>query len=282
MPAPETTPVMLESQRITESWTALPSFLPLPGMGGLPINAFLLKGPEPMLVDTGLAALGESFMERLENEIDPAELRWIFLSHTDADHIGNLARVMTAAPQARLLTNFLGWGKMGLLGCQPDAGRLHLLDPGARLPLAGRTLIPVRPPYYDAPETLGLYDVEERLFFAADSFGALLPEPAASLEEVEDTALRHGLVTWSSIDAPWLACSDRTAFGRTLETLARLDPAVTISGHLPVSRGGMARLTAILETAWTTTSIEDSDPLAIEHLAAVLADGTPQGEALAG
>lgn len=231
-------PIMLESRRLTESWTVLPAFVPVPGLGALAVNAFLLKGTEPMLVDTGLAALGDAFVDTLAREIDLDDLRWIFLSHTDADHVGNLARVMERAPRARLITTFLGMGKMGMLGCAPAPERVHLLEPGAQFEVGGRGFVPVRPPYYDAPETLGFLESEERVFFAADAFGALLPEPATSLDELDEGALRDGLVTWGSIDAPWLANADRAALGRTLRAIDRLDPDIVLSGHLPASRGG--------------------------------------------
>ena len=38
---------------VAGAWTALPAMAPVPGLGALPINGFLWKGPEPMLVDTG-------------------------------------------------------------------------------------------------------------------------------------------------------------------------------------------------------------------------------------
>ncbi|AZQ68404.1 MBL fold metallo-hydrolase [Silicimonas algicola] len=89
---PITEPVQQHAQPVTDAWTALPSWLPVPGLGALPINAFLLKGREPVLVDTGLGALSDAMIEHLGAEIDPEDLRWIWLSHTDADHIGNLDR----------------------------------------------------------------------------------------------------------------------------------------------------------------------------------------------
>lgn len=119
--------VMLECQAAGSDWRVLPAFLPVPGLGGLAVNAFLLKGAEPVLVDTGLATLGEAFVEALEAEIDLDDLRWIWLSHTDADHIGNLARILERAPRARVVTNFLGMGKMGMLG--HDLSRVQLLEP---------------------------------------------------------------------------------------------------------------------------------------------------------
>lgn len=256
-------PILLEPRRLTESWTLLPSFLPVPGLGCLAVNSFLLHGEEPLLVDTGLAALGDAWMAALEREIDPAELRWIWLSHLDADHAGNLARLLERAPEARVVTGFLGMGKLGLAGF--DTGRVALLEPGAPFRAGARLLQPVRPPYYDAPETVGFLDRQDGVFFAVDSFGALLPEPVEALDAVGETALRDGLATWSAIDAPWLASTDRAAFGRTLETLRRLAPRTLLSSHLPAAPGGLGRLTRLVQDAWCAGPAAGLDPLAIER-----------------
>ncbi|MFQ3787186.1 MBL fold metallo-hydrolase [Halomonas sp. A29] len=264
-------PAMLATWKAGNDWRVLPAFLPLPGMGGLAVNAFLHKGREPVLVDTGLCALGDAFLDALEAEIDLTDLRWIWLSHTDADHIGNLARILERAPQARVVTNFLGMGKMGLLGL--DTERVHLLEPGARLTLGDRELVPLRPPYYDAPETLGFLDTRSRTLFAADSFGALLPEPAVNVAEIEAQTLRAGLVTWASIDAPWLATVDRDAFSRSLKTLERLAPTTVLSGHLPVAEGNLSTLTALVHEAWCSGPATEVDPLSIEAVAEALNSG---------
>jgi hypothetical protein len=261
-------PAMRPTRDAGDDWHVLPAFLPLPNMGGLSVNAFLLKGREPVLVDTGLAALGDDFLAALEKEIDLADLRWLWLSHTDADHIGNLVRILEKAPQARVVTNFLGMGKMGLMGL--DISRVHLLEPGQRLALADRELVPMRPPYYDAPETLGFFDTRSRTLFAADSFGALLPQPADSVEEIETTALRDGLVSWSALDAPWLATIDRDALGRSLTALERLVPSKVLSGHLPVAERGIGSLTAMVHAAWCAAPDRPLDPSSIEAVAQAL------------
>ena len=262
-------PVMLAPRTAARGWTVLPSFIPVPGMGVRAINSFLIKGAEPMLVDTGLAALGPAFLEALKTDVDLEDLRWIWLSHTDANHIGNLAAILERAPHARVVTNFLGMGKMGMLG--HDLGRVHLLEPGQRLELADRCIVPVRPPYYDAPETLGFFDPKSRVLFAADSFGALLPEPASDVAEVAPVALCDGLVTWASIDAPWLADIDKAALGRTLAAVRAVDPDVILSGHLPVARGSAQRLTDIVHNAWGCGTAGGIDPLAMETVAAAFA-----------
>ena len=60
------------------------SFLSIPLVSALAVNAFLLLGEEPVLVDAGMAREGDEFLEALSAVIDPAKLRWIWLSPDDA------------------------------------------------------------------------------------------------------------------------------------------------------------------------------------------------------
>ncbi|MCV2869893.1 MBL fold metallo-hydrolase [Defluviimonas sp. WL0002] len=266
---PITEPVHLDARHITDAWTALPSWLPVPGLGALPINAFLLKGREPVLVDTGLAALSDAMVDRLSAEIDLVDLRWIWLSHTDADHIGNLDRILSLAPNASVVTNFLGAGKMGMMG-KGNPERLRLLEPGEVFEVGGHRLHQVKPPYYDAPETMGFFDEADRVLFAADAFGALLPGSVDTIEEVPEESLREGLVAWSSVDAPWLAQIDRGSLGRMLRALDALEPAHVLSGHLPVAHR-LDTLTEIVRGAYgrgTTAAVTPETAVQVEAILA--------------
>lgn len=252
------TPMMLPSQPVGDDWTAFQAYLPIPDLGVLAVNAFLLKSAEPVLVDTGPAMLGDAFVAALTDAIDPKDLRWIWLSHTDADHIGNLMRILDLAPNARLATSFLSVAKMGLLGLQTD--RLHILQPGESLSVGDRDLMPVRPPYFDAPETLGFLETKNRTLFAGDCFGALLPRPVERLEAVDDEDLERGMAAWSAIDAPWLAQSDRAALDRCLADVATLAPEVVLSAHLPVSDGPSRRMIDPIRRAWCSGAADTVDP----------------------
>jgi len=77
------TPTIFEPYEAGPDVVVLPSWFPIPGMGILPVNAFVLKAREPVLVDTGLVPLSDLFMEKLSSVIDPADLRWLWLTHTD-------------------------------------------------------------------------------------------------------------------------------------------------------------------------------------------------------
>ncbi|MCA8881374.1 MAG: MBL fold metallo-hydrolase [Rhodobacteraceae bacterium] len=265
----EPLPALHATRRIAGDWHVLPGWLPVPDLGVISVNAFLLAGEEPMLVDTGVAALSDAVLANLEARIDLTDLRWIWLSHTDADHIGNLDRVLARAPNARVITNFLGAAKMGLLGAG-DPERLRLLDPGEAIEIAGRRLHQIKPPYYDAPETMGFFDETDRVLFAADAFGAVLPNPVETIDDVRPEALREGLVAWSSIDAPWLALIDRGTLGRMLRALDDLEPAHVFSGHLPVA-DRLDTLTRIIRDSYGRGTTDAVTPDTITEVEAVLA-----------
>ena len=73
---------------------------PLPGVGVLPINAFLLMAEQPVLIDTGIGLDGDDFAA-LTSVIDPKDLKWVWLTHDDADHTGSIQRVMELARMPR-------------------------------------------------------------------------------------------------------------------------------------------------------------------------------------
>ena len=130
----------------------LPSPVTIPGVGVLPNNAFLVLGEEPMLVDTGFHNESDDFMDAVGSLVDPSEIRWVFLTHDDAEHVGNLERVMKEAPEARLLTHGLAALRSSLAFDIP-LDRVHAIVEGDRLSIGERTLRVFRPPLFDNPTT---------------------------------------------------------------------------------------------------------------------------------
>lgn len=260
------TPEMFETRRVAPGTDLLGAYLPVPGYGVLPVNAYLLHGESPLLVDTGLAALESDFMEKLSSAIDPAQLRWIWITHMDPDHVGNLQAVLARAPNARVVTTYLGMGKMGLLGFPQE--RAYLLNPGQRLDLGDRVLEAVAPPTFDAPETTGLYDAGSRALFSADCFGALMHEPAEAASAIEPNVLRDGLVTWATVDAPWLPLVGTASFDATARQVRDLDADIVLSSHLPPATGMLDTLLAHLDAARGAPRFMGPDQAALEAMMA--------------
>ena len=226
-------PRMDDARRVTSDVDLLGAWAPVSGFGVLAINAFVIHSREPVLVDTGLAVLRSQFLAALERAIDPAALRWIWITHADPDHVGNLEAVLQRAPQARVVTSFQGMGKLRL---PMAAERLLLLNPGQRLDVGDRELLAVVPPTCDAPETTALFDTLGGSLFSADCFGAVLPAPVADAAQIGMAVLRHGTELWDSMNAPWLARLDAAALSGSLDQIRQLSATTILGSHLPPAR----------------------------------------------
>src|SRR5512146_768905 len=95
---------MSNARNVAPDTDILPSYFPIPGFGTLPVNAYVLKAQQPVLIDTGLPMDTDAFVNELESTIDPSELRWLYLTHPDQDHVGSLVRLLDRVPQMRLIT----------------------------------------------------------------------------------------------------------------------------------------------------------------------------------
>lgn len=228
------TTTFLETQKVAADTIQIGGYLPVPNLGILAVNSYLVKARDPILIDTGLAAWGSDFLNRIEAELDWDDLKYLWLTHLDPDHIGNLRRVLEKAPQVTLVTSFLGTGKLALMQVEHPA--IRTLRENDRLSLSDRELVALSPPCFDAPETLACFDDRSRTVFSADCFGALLSEPAENADRLEPAQLRDGLMTWAKVDAPWLSWVSESAMAVRCKQIQALQAERLLSSHLPPAR----------------------------------------------
>jgi flavorubredoxin len=233
--------------------TVLASALRVPGVGALTVNSFVIHAQEPVLVDTGMAVDGDAFLDALRDAIDPAEIRWVWLTHDDSDHTGNLPAVLELAPRAQLVTHAFSALRMAAQWPVP-LDRVYAIAPGLSLDVGDRMLHASRPPTYDNPMSMALFDERTRNLFSVDAFGALLPEVVQSLDEVSADVLVEGMTLWTRFDSPWSHLSDRLLFDASLETVRALDPACVLSSHLPPAIGRVDEMIAVVAT------VPDAEP----------------------
>ena len=263
----------METYQASSDIDVITTAFPVPGLGCVAINAFVLKGKEPLLVDTGPVVHRAEFMATLRSIIDPAELRWLWLTHTDPDHIGSLGQLMSENPRLRVVTTYLAVGIMSLSSPVP-LDRVYLVNPGEKLALPDRTLTAFRPPVFDNPTTTGFYDDGSRALFTSDCFGALLEKPPHNAADISGQALHDGQVVWATIDAPWLHKVDRDALGRDLRAIRSMEPAMILSSHLPAADGGLTdRMLTALAEAPRATPFVGPNQHALKHLLEGMSQG---------
>lgn len=267
---------MTTTHRVAPDIDVVTSDFPVPGFGLIPINAFVLHGPEPILVDTGAVIERDEFLQALRTVIDPADLAWLWLSHTDYDHVGALDHLLAECPRLRVVTTFLGVGIMSLSSPLP-LDRVHLLNPGQTMTIGHRTLTAFRPPAFDNPCTTGFHDASSGALFTSDCFGALLAAVPARAADLSDEELRQGQVFWATVDSPWLHGTDTALLEKRLDAIRAVEPAVVLSSHLPVATGPVVdRLLASLATVPAEPPFIGPDQAALEALLAEMG-GPPPG-----
>ncbi len=199
----------------------LPAHFPIPGMGFLPVNAFVIKDKEPILIDTGMGIESQEFMKALESIIDPQDLRGVWLTHDDADHTGSIQKVLEAAPSARLAANSLAVLRMSS-AWPVSMHRIYWLNLGDSIRVGNRKLTAVRPPLFDNLTTIGIYDNKSEAFFSADCFGAIIPSPAQNADDIGEKDLAQGMISWASADSPWVHMVEPGGFGQVMDRIRQI------------------------------------------------------------
>lgn len=232
----------------------LPAHLSMPGVGVLPVNAYLLMAEEPVLIDTGLGFDAEELIEAVSSYVALEQLKWIWLTHDDADHTGAIQRVMELAPHATLVTHALSALRMASWWPVP-LERVHAVRFGDEIHVGDRTLTAVAPPLFDNPMSTGLLDRSTGALFSVDAFGAILPEPTQDAADVPPEALAGGMVGWATSDSPWAHVTDRAKFGEVLDRVRQIQPSRIFSSHLPAASGtSLEDFLKVLET------VPDAEP----------------------
>ncbi len=253
--------------RVTPDIEVLPTHFPIPGAGFLPVNAFVIKAREPVLVDTGMGIESEEFMNALGSIIDPRDLRWVWVTHDDADHTGNIQKVLEAAPSARLVANSLAVLRMSTAWPVPME-RVNWLNSGDSISAGDRKLTAIRPPLFDNPTTIGVYDDKSEAFFSADCFGAIIPSAAQNVDDVAEEDLAQGMISWASGDNPWVHAVETRKFSQALDRIRQLAPKMVFSGHLPPARGKTDQLLELLAAVPTSTPFVAPNQTALEQILA--------------
>jgi flavorubredoxin len=200
------------------------------------LNSLVINGPEPIIVDTGTPANREQWMKDVFSIVDPGDVRWIFLSHDDIDHSGNLAEVMEACPNATLVVT---WFLTERHGCSFEfpLERMRWVNDGDSWRAGNRTLTALTPPLFDSPVTRGLYDDRTGVYWGVDTFATPLPGPLDDIAQADPEQWKGGLEMFNCMNSPWFKLLDPDKFERHVDRVQSLEINAVAACHTPVIRG---------------------------------------------
>lgn len=199
----------------------------------LAVNSLVIAGDEPVIVDTGARNNRDRWLDDVFSIVPARQVRWIFISHDDVDHLGNLVPVLERCPHATLVVNWLMVQRTAAELRLPLA-RMRWVDDGDHFTAGNRTLVALRPPTFDSPATRGLFDTRSRVYWATDSFGALVPHHVDAAADLPLEAFASGFSWFNRTLAPWVALADQRKFADSVKAVRALDAACIASCHGPV------------------------------------------------
>jgi flavorubredoxin len=131
---------------------------------------FLVAGSEgSVLVDTGHPKDWDAERAQLDKLFAQgvAPLRWVFPTHPEVTHCGNLGRLLDRYPEAQAI------GDMRDLQLifPRHVDRMVEKTPGDSIDLGGRRFVFVDAVFRDLPNSLWGYDAQEQVLFSGDGMG---------------------------------------------------------------------------------------------------------------
>ena len=201
------------------------------------LNSLVIRGAEPMIVDTGTIANRAQWLEDVFSLVEPEDVKWIFLSHDDVDHTGNLDETLSACPNAKIVCS---WAMIERhTNCfNFPIDRCRWVTDGESLDIGDRTILALRPPVYDSPTTRGLFDPTTGVYWAVDTFATPLPDPQMGVADLDNEFWQFGMALFAlGAVSPWLSMVDETKYGDYVDGVQNLDITTIASCHSPVIEG---------------------------------------------
>ena len=137
---------------------------------GTTYNSYLIRGDKTALVDTSHAKFRELYLDTLQGLIDPTEIDYLIISHTEPDHSGLVKDFLELAPQAKIVAAKMAIKFLEDLVHQPF--EKQIIKNGEQIDLGqGHVIEFVNAPNLHWPDTIFSYDHKTGILFTCDAFG---------------------------------------------------------------------------------------------------------------
>ena len=254
-----------------ETFVIHDTFAPPGAPGAVHMNSMLIRGAQPVVVDTGAPTNREQYLEDLFSLVEPEDVRWVFISHDDVDHYGNMHEVMAACPNATLVASWFACDRIAVDRLDISPTRWRWLNDGESIDVGDRTLHAIRPPLYDSPTTRGLFDPTTGVYWASDCYATPVQGPTAFVDELDPDAWAGGFQTFQAWNSPWVTMLDESRFAEACSVVERLEPRMIASCHGPtIGPSQVDRAFELLRLVPVTPIPPQPDQMALDQIVATI------------
>jgi flavorubredoxin len=233
------------------------------------MNSMLIRGAEPIVVDTGTPLNRAGYLADLFSLVEPEDVRWVFISHDDIDHYGNVHEVMDACPNATLVASWFFCERVGVDRLDVPPTRWRWLNDGETLDIGDRTVAAVRPPLFDSPTTRGLFDPTTGVYWASDCYATPVLAPTAFVDELDPDAWQTGFHTFQTWNSPWVSMVDERRFADACAAIERMAPTTIATCHGPtIGSSQIERASELLREVPTAAAPPQPNQFVLDQIVA--------------
>lgn len=154
---------------------------------GTTYNSYLVKGSKSCaLIETVKAKFYDSYLSTIKTLVDPTQIDYIVMNHTEPDHSGSLECILAEAQSARVVASKNGATFVkGILNRDID---VQMVGDGDSIDLGGVTLEFIQAPFLHWPDTMFTFVREHGVLFPCDFLGSHFADEKMFDDQVDDFA----------------------------------------------------------------------------------------------
>ncbi len=137
---------------------------------GTTYNSYFINAHKKTIIETTKEKFWDTYLSKIKQVVNPEEIEYIIIDHTEPDHSGNLKNLLKIAPNATVVGSGNAIRYLNdLLG---EEFRHLIVKDGDTLNLGNKTLRFISAPNLHWPDSIYTYLEEDKVLFTCDSFGA--------------------------------------------------------------------------------------------------------------
>lgn len=137
---------------------------------GTTYNSYFIDADKKAIIETVKEKFSDKYFEKIKSIVNPSEIEYIILDHTEPDHSGSLGKLLEIAPNATVVGS--GNAIRYLQDMISIDFKYLIVKDGDELSLGNKTLKFISAPNLHWPDSIYTYFIEEKVLFTCDSFGA--------------------------------------------------------------------------------------------------------------
>lgn len=137
---------------------------------GTTYNSYFIDAGKKVIIDTAKETFKKEYLSKVKKVVNPTEIDYIIINHTEPDHSGNIKYLLEFAPNAIVYGSRQAINYLNEMIGKPF--KSCFVKDGDSLDLDGKTLKFISAPNLHWPDTIYTYLEEDGILFTCDSFGS--------------------------------------------------------------------------------------------------------------